>query len=279
MKLRLYHHRDGARVAYREAGTGPGLVLLHSPGLAHRELAPLAEGLEHRFRLVLPDLPLHGDSEDRPRHPYSPDWLTDVLADFIRDTCGPAPLIGGHDAGALLALRAIATGRVWPSHVVLLPSVLHRSRPIGARERVLRGGLRMSGAPGMARALSHLAPLAFPPTLGPRLSAQGEPAAADLVRHAVGDLGGNVNRVRSWGKAVRRWPTRAQTDLLDLYPQLTVPVLMLWADRDPWHPLAIAEEALEVLPRADLRVVTGTGYLIAYDDPVSVAREIVAFCG
>ena len=27
MKLRLYHHPDGARVAYREAGTGPGLVL------------------------------------------------------------------------------------------------------------------------------------------------------------------------------------------------------------------------------------------------------------
>ncbi len=30
VKLRLFHHRDGARVAYRETGTGPGLVLLHS---------------------------------------------------------------------------------------------------------------------------------------------------------------------------------------------------------------------------------------------------------
>jgi hypothetical protein len=29
MKLRLYHHPDGARVAYREAGTGPPLALLH----------------------------------------------------------------------------------------------------------------------------------------------------------------------------------------------------------------------------------------------------------
>ena len=24
MKLRLFHHRDGARIAYREAGDGPG---------------------------------------------------------------------------------------------------------------------------------------------------------------------------------------------------------------------------------------------------------------
>jgi len=65
VKLRLYHHPDGARVAYREAGTGPPLVLLHSKLLSHREWEPLVEELGHRFRLVLPDLPLHGDSEDR----------------------------------------------------------------------------------------------------------------------------------------------------------------------------------------------------------------------
>ena len=28
-----------------------------------------------------------------------------------------------------------------------------------------------------------------------------------------------------------------------------------------------------------LRVLPGTGYLIAYDDPVGVARELAAFCG
>ena len=69
VKLRLYHHPDGARVAYREAGTGPPLVLLHSKLLSHREWEPLVEELADRFRLVLPDLPLHGDSEDRPEPP------------------------------------------------------------------------------------------------------------------------------------------------------------------------------------------------------------------
>src|SRR6202020_2150586 len=79
MRLRLYHHHDGARVAYRETGTGPALVLLHSLGLSHREWEPIVAPLATRFRVVLPDLPLHGDSEDRPRHPYSPDWLAHVL--------------------------------------------------------------------------------------------------------------------------------------------------------------------------------------------------------
>src|ERR687885_2481266 len=84
VKLRLYHHHDGARIAYREAGTGPPLVLLHSAGLTHREFEPLVAELSDRFRLVLPDLPLHGDSEDRPRHPYTPEWLEEVLSGFIR---------------------------------------------------------------------------------------------------------------------------------------------------------------------------------------------------
>jgi pimeloyl-ACP methyl ester carboxylesterase len=56
-------------------------------------------------------------------------------------------------------------------------------------------------------------------------------------------------------------------------------VLLLWADEDPRHPIAVAEEALDLLPDALLRVVPRTGYLMAYDDPVSVAREIAAFCG
>ena len=40
-----------------------------------------------------------------------------------------------------------------------------------------------------------------------------------------------------------------------------------------------AEEALDLLPAGLLRIVPRTGYLMAYDDPVSVAREIAAFCG
>src|SRR5207244_9552605 len=40
MRLRLYHHPDGARVAYRELGAGPPLALLHSGLLSHRAWEP-----------------------------------------------------------------------------------------------------------------------------------------------------------------------------------------------------------------------------------------------
>jgi pimeloyl-ACP methyl ester carboxylesterase len=275
VKLRLYHHPDGARIAYREAGTGPPLALLHSAGLSHREWEPLVEELGDRFRLVLPDLPLHGDSEDRPRHPYSPEWLGEVIAGFVRDTCGPRPLVGGHETGALLLLRAVLSRQLTPGRLVLLSSCLHR--PPLRSERAARAGARAAAVPGLDRLASHAARIALRPSKGPELSARSNPAARDLIRHATMDLGGNVNRTRAWSKAIRRWP-RDQPELLDAYRLIDVPVLLLWADEDPLHPLAIAEEARDLLPDAMLRVLPGTGFLMAYDDPVGLARELAAFC-
>ena len=279
MKLRLYHHPDGARIAYREAGTGPALALLHSKGLTHREYEPVVDELAHRYRVVLPDLPLHGASEDRPNHPYSPDWLTEVLAGFLLDTCGPRPLVAGHGLGAQLALLAIAAHVVTPSKLVLLPNPMHTKPRRGGLEKTGAVLVRAAVVPGMDRVLARSAAFALRPSRGDKLTATEAEGARDLVRHALMDLGGNGNRVRSWAKAARRWPRGAQRDLIDAYPGFDFPVLLLWADEDPFHPLAIAEEALDLLPDAQLRVLKRTGFLVAYDDPVGLARELLAFCG
>jgi pimeloyl-ACP methyl ester carboxylesterase len=279
MRLRLHHHHDGARVAYREVGTGPPLVLLHSLGLSHREWEPIAEPLSERFRVVIPDLPLHGDSEDRPRHPYTPDWLTEVLAGFCAEVAGPSPLIAGHDFGAELALRAIAAGTLTPERLVLSGARLHRRQGHPGREAALRGFVRLGALPGFDLLVSHAAQGIFRPSLGPRLSRQRNPAAADLIRHAFSDVGGNTNRARAWAKFVRRWPAQGQRDLLDSFPTLNMPVLLLWAEDDGSAPLATAQEVLDLLPDGQLRTLPGTGFLIAYDDPVAVAREVLAFCG
>ena len=108
---------------------------------------------------------------------------------------------------------------------------------------------------------------------------QRNAAARDLIRHAFSDVGGNGNRARSWAKFVRRWPVEPQRYLLDAYPRIHLPVLLLWAEDDPAAPLVGAQEALDLLPDAQLRTLPGTGFLMAYDDPVGVARELIAFCG
>ena len=278
MRLRLYHHRDGARVAYRETGTGPALVLLHSLGLSHREWEPIVAALASRLRVVVPDLPLHGDSEDRPRHPYSPDWFADVIAGFCREVGGPRCMVAGHDLGAELMLLAVSTGRLTPSRMVIMPNRLHRRDTFVPARAAWRTACRLGALPGLDRILSQAATLVFRPSMGERVSVQHNPAARDLFRHAFADVGGNGNRARSWARFVRRWPVEAQRQLLDAYPQMAMPVLLLWAEEDPAHPVTLAREALDLLPDAQLRTLPGTGFLIAYDDPVAVARELSAFC-
>jgi pimeloyl-ACP methyl ester carboxylesterase len=279
MRLRLYHHCDGARIAYRELGSGPAVALLHSATLSHQEFLPVVSTLAERFRVVLPDLPLHGDSEDRPSHPYTLDWFAEVLAGFATDVLGPRPMIGAHHASAEVLLHAIGTGRLRPSKLVLMPSRLHRPHAHRVRLLAWRMAAASGAVPGLDRLLTHAVKAMMTPRRGIRLSARADPAARDLIRQAFSDVAGNANLAQSWAKCSRHWPYRAQDHLQELYPKLSMPVLLLWADRDRLHPLAIAEEAWRQIPNAQLRVLQGTGFLIAYDDPVGVAREISAFCG
>jgi pimeloyl-ACP methyl ester carboxylesterase len=176
-------------------------------------------------------------------------------------------------------LQAVLTGRMQPARLVLMPNRLHM-RP---RRRALRGAWRLTARaaalPGLDRLLSYGTRIVFTPERGMRLSARANPAAADLVRHAFADVPGNSSLARSWAKCARAWPRGAQAHLLELFGRLEMPVLLLWADRDPLYPLAGAEEALTLLPHGQLRVLESTGFLMAYDDPVGLARELSAFCG
>jgi pimeloyl-ACP methyl ester carboxylesterase len=278
VRLRLYHHHDGARVAYREVGAGQPLALLHSGLLTHKEWEPAVEGLADRFRVVLPDLPLHGDSEDRPRHPYTLDWFAEVMSGFAAEVLGPRPLLAGHGAGAEILLQAVLSGRTRPSRLVLMPNRMH-APPTRQRTRAAwRLTAQLAAVPGLDRLLASGACAVFTPERGVRLSARGNPAAADLVRHAFADVSGNSSLARSWAKCAHSWPRGSQIQLLQGYPRLDMPVLLLWADRDRLHPLAPAEEALALLPHGQLRVLESVGFLMAYDDPVGLVRELTAFC-
>ena len=77
------------------------------------------------------------------------------MAGFCRDVCGPRPLVGGHEAGAQILLRAVVTRQLSPGRLVLMPNAMHR-RP--ERERLERAaGLAIRGAavPGLDRLASR----------------------------------------------------------------------------------------------------------------------------
>jgi pimeloyl-ACP methyl ester carboxylesterase len=279
VRLRLYHHSDGARVAYRELGAGPPLALLHSALLSHMEWEPAVAALAGRYRVVLPDLPLHGDSENHPRYPYTLDWFAEVIGGFAAEVLGSRPMLAGHDAGAEILLRTTLAGHVSPRRIVLMGNRMHAREPRSRSRSAWALAAQAGAVPGLDRVLTHATRVLFAPQRGLSLSARQNPAAQDAVRHAFADVPGNSNLARAWAKCARAWPRGAQAHLRGEYARLGLPVLLLWSDRDPRYPLAIAEEALPLLPQGQLRVLEGSGFLAAYDDPVALARELMAFCG
>ncbi len=143
----------GVRLHYRDWGepAAPVVVLLHGSGLTARAYDALARGLADRFRVIVPDLRGHGES-DRSEE-YTWERALDDIDGVVR-TFSMAPVsIVGHGIGAQLAaayagrrptavLRAVlvdwAPGATYtPEYRQALDDIYGR-RTIGSPEEILR---------------------------------------------------------------------------------------------------------------------------------------------
>jgi len=59
----MFYFSDGARLFYTALGGGPAVVLLHPTPVDHRFWMPVAEHLAGKYRVIVPDLRGHGQSE------------------------------------------------------------------------------------------------------------------------------------------------------------------------------------------------------------------------
>ena len=213
-----------------------------------------------------------------PAPPYTPAWFAEVMAGFCRDVCGPRPLVGGHDAGALILLRAVVTRQLTPGGAradAELDAPSPRARAARAdRESGVRGRRRARARPGrLARRAARV------PADGRR--ATSPPAATPpRATSSATRSPGSAATPTAPGVGTRRatWPTDAQGDLLDAYaaasrrrrcscgPTRTA----CTRSRSPRRRSTCSRDA-------QLRVLAGTGFLMAYDNPVGVARELKAF--
>lgn len=89
--------------AWRDAGHGAPVLLIHSVGLNADVWEPQITGLAQRHRVVAPDLPGHGQSALLREGATLEDFV-EVTADLI-DALGLAPVpVVGHSFGAMIAL-------------------------------------------------------------------------------------------------------------------------------------------------------------------------------
>ncbi|WP_240930379.1 alpha/beta fold hydrolase [Isoptericola sp. BMS4] len=252
---------DGLDVAYRRAGTGPALVLVHGAAEDGRVWTPQLASLSDELTVVAWDEPGAGASDDVPSDFTLADYA-DCLAGLIRSLgVGPAH-VGGLSWGSTVVLELYRRHPGLVSTLVLTGAYAGWKGSLPAGEVVARvdGVRRLLAAP----------PEAFDPMF-PGLFAAAPPAEfVPLLDAMTADV-----RPASMRTALE---IMAEADLSTVLPGVVVPTLLLWGEQDARSPLAVARTMERAIPDATLVVIPGCGHVTNLDRPAAFDRAVRAFC-
>ena len=252
---------------FREAGSGPTVICLHSNASHSGQWRALSERLADRFHVVAVDSWGAGKS---------PDWPSDriielkdevaLLEPVLARVAGPAYLVG-HSYGGAVALKAalLHPGRFAglalyePTPFVLVDRI--RPHEVdGIRHAVASAGalLDRGDAEGAAACF-----IDFWTGAGSwnALPAERRPPMVASIRH-----------IRRWAHALFTEPAT-----LAEFRTLTMPILYMTGSRSPHSSLSVAELLLRTLPNARGVEFTSLGHMAPLTDPELVNTEIDRF--
>ncbi|MGW1025953.1 alpha/beta fold hydrolase [Streptomyces sp. NPDC002577] len=262
------HHRvvHGYRRAYRIAGEGPAILLIHGIGDSSATWADIIPGLARSHTVIAPDLLGHGAS-DKPRADYS----VAAYANGMRDLLGVlgierATLIG-HSLGGGVAMQFAYQFPERTDRLILVSA--------GGVGREVNPVLRAVSLPGADLLLSTLR---LP---GMRLQAglfaramrlldtdlgQDAPELFTLV-DALPDATSRSAFIRTL-RAVVDWRGQVVTMLDRCYLTEGMPTMLMWGSRDGVVPVRHAYGAHAAMPGSRLEIFEGAGHFPFHADPV-----------
>ena len=254
----------GHSVTYAEAGSGPVLLLIHGMGGTFENWVEVVEPLARSHTVIAPDLPGHGRSE-----PGGGDYSLGALATVLRDLL----LALGHDRATLVGHSlgggiAMQFAHQFPEIVERL--VLVSSGGLGPEVSLV---LRAAALPGANLFIAATAGVGgrVGPTLGRGLAAVGLHPSADVTEVARGYASlSDPERCKAFLATLRSVvDTRGQrVDAGDrLYLAESLPVLIVWGDRDPIIPVSHGRHAHEAIAGSRLVVIDGVGHLPQLEAP------------
>ena len=119
----------GVLTAVLEGGDGPPVVLLHGPGESALWWMRVLPDLVTTYRVVVPDLPGHGDSEGS-NGTLTAEGVFAWLDELIEETCPTPPTLVGHVLGGAIAARFANDHSARLERLVLVDALgLGRFRP------------------------------------------------------------------------------------------------------------------------------------------------------
>jgi pimeloyl-ACP methyl ester carboxylesterase len=252
---------DGRSIAYRRAGAGPSLVLLHGGWSDSRAWRPQLRGLSDAFDVIAWDAPGCGGSDDASAAMAIADYA-DAVAGLIGALGVARPHVCGLSFGAGLAIA------------------VYERHPDSVRSLVLAGGYAgwkgsLPAAEVEARLRRARAEVARPPAewmdhyLPGFFSGTAPPEAIELVRTMMREVrpAGLLAMVTAF----------AEADLTAVLPTITVPTLLIHGALDVRAPLPVAEALHAAVAGSELVLLPGVGHEVNIAAPERFNAEVRRF--
>ncbi|GAA4552397.1 alpha/beta fold hydrolase [Pseudonocardia xishanensis] len=262
LRFRTVH---GYRRAFRVAGAGPAVVLVHGIGDSSATWEPIIPALARHHLVIAPDLLGHGHS-DKPRADYS----VAAYANGVRDLLGVlgvqrATLVG-HSLGGGVAMQFAYQFPDRTERLVLIGS--------GGAGPEVNPVLRLMSLPGAELALHALrlptmrwqvgAAVSLVRALGADLGRD----APDMLRivDALPDATARAAFIRTL-RAVVDWRGQVVTMLDRCYLTRGMPTLLVWGERDAIVPVEHGYRAHEAMPGSRFEIFPDAGHFPFHTDP------------
>jgi pimeloyl-ACP methyl ester carboxylesterase len=253
---------DGLSIAYREAGHGPALVLLHGFLSDSRCWRRQLSDLSDQFRVVAWDAPGAGGSSDPPATFRTADYAR-CLAGFL-DVLGIAGgSVAGLSWGGILAqeLYRLAPGRV---HRLVLADTYAGWRG-SLPEAIWRERLAacLADADGPPDALiAKLLPGMFTDTVAPKVREE-----LSVIMSGFHPVGFRLMSLSS-----------AEVDTTDMLGTISAPTLLLWGENDQRSPARIAQALHAKIPASELALIPNAGHVSNMEQPGAFNARVRRFC-
>ncbi|MBO9451222.1 alpha/beta fold hydrolase [Tropicibacter sp. R16_0] len=234
------------QIAYREAGQGEPVMLIHGVGMQSAAWGPQVDALSATHHVIAVDMPGHGGSDPLPEAAELPDfvaWASEVLRAL---NVGPVNL-AGHSMGALIA-GGMAIEHPEQIRRVAVVNGVHR-RSAGARQAVeARAQEIRQGAIDLETPLN-------------RWFTSKDCAARDQVARWLGavDPGGYAT---AYGAFARGDDTYA-----DGWHKVACPMLALTGDRDPNSTPEMSQAIAEAAQDGEAVVIEGHRHMVNLTAP------------
>jgi pimeloyl-ACP methyl ester carboxylesterase len=265
---------NGDRVAYRDAGDGEVLLLIHGMAGSSTTWRAVMPQLSTKFRVVAPDLLGHGESA-KPRGDYSLGAFAVWLRDFLDELDIGRATVVGHSLGGGVAMQFVYQHPDYCKRLILISS-----GGLGPDVGMI---LRLLSAPGAELVLPVIAPqpvLRVGNKLRSWLTDAGvqSPRGAE-VWSAYSSLSDRQTR-QSFLRTLRSvvdYRGQAVSALNRLQLRAELPVMAIWGERDSIIPVDHAYTAHQARADTRLEVLPGIGHFPQVEAPTEVVELIEDF--